>query len=98
MADIKFINGLWQTRCNSLAPKGFDWIDKGINPADVDMIDSVTGTMLADQETIRPGMYFAFNESRVNDTGEVVKDHGYNYRKFNFASPTGIVWLVRDSE
>jgi hypothetical protein len=57
VADIKFINGLWQTRCNSLAPKGFDWIDKGINPADVDMIDSVTGTMLADQETIRPGMY-----------------------------------------
>lgn len=96
--DIQFINGLWQIRCNSLAPAGFDWTDNGINATDVDMIDPNTGAMLADQETIRPGMYFAFNESRVADTGEVVKDHGYNYRKFNFASPTGIVWLVRDSK
>jgi hypothetical protein len=96
--DVQYINGLWQIRCNSLAPAGFDWTDNGINATDVDMIDPSTGAMLVDQETIRPGMYFAFNESRVNDTGEVVKDHGYNYRKFNFASPTGIVWLVRGSK
>jgi hypothetical protein len=96
--DIKYINGMWQIHCNSLAPAGFDWTDNGINATDVDMIDPATGAMLVDQETIRPGMYFAFNESRVNDTGEVVKDHGYNYRKFNFASPTGVVWLVRDSK
>ncbi|MBO0470750.1 hypothetical protein JZO66_09340 [Enterococcus sp. DIV0242_7C1] len=96
--DIQFINGLWQIRCNSLAPAGFDWTDNDINATDVDMIDSATGAMLADQETIRPGMYFAFNESRVADTGEVVKDHGYDYHKFNFASPTGAVWLVRGSK
>lgn len=96
--DIQFINGLWQIRCNLLAPVGFDWTDNGINAADVDMIDPGSGTMLPDQETISPGMYFAFNESRVNDTGIVVNDHGYNYRKFNFAQPTGEVWLVRDSK
>lgn len=96
--EVKFINGLWQIRCNSLAPAGFDWTDNGINATDVDMIDPGTGAMLADQQTIRPGMYFAFNESRVSDTGVVINDHGHNYRKFRFTQPTGDVWLVRGSK
>ncbi|MDA9469907.1 lytic exoenzyme target recognition domain-containing protein [Enterococcus sp. 5H] len=96
--EVKFINGLWQIRCNSLAPAGFDWTDNGINATDVDMIDPGTGAMLADQQTIRQGRYFAFNESRVSDTGVVVSDHGHNFRKFNFTQPTGDVWLVRGSK
>lgn len=96
--DVQFINGLWQIRCDSLVPFGFDWTDNGINATDVDMIDPSTGAMLSDQETIRPDMYFAFNESRVSDTGQVEIDHGHNYRKFNFAQPTGDVWLVRGSK
>ncbi|MTD42453.1 holin [Erwinia sp. CPCC 100877] len=96
--DVKQINGMWQIRCNSLAPAGFNWTDNGINATDVDMINASTGATLSDQETIEPGMYFAFNESRVCDSGVIVSDHGYNYRKFNFAQPTGAVWLVRDSK
>ncbi|MGX7150585.1 lytic exoenzyme target recognition domain-containing protein [Enterococcus ureasiticus] len=96
--DVQFINDMWKIRRNSLAPVGFDWTDNGINATDVDMIDPGNGAMLADQEMIRPGMYFAFNEARVSDTGQAVNDHGHNYRKFNFTQPTGEVWLVRGSK
>lgn len=96
--EIKHINGLWQIRNNFLAPKGFNWTDNGINATDVDMIDPKTGSMLSDQQTIKPGMYFAFNESRVKDTDQTEMDQGNLYRKFRFSHPTGDIWLVRESK
>lgn len=89
--DVQFVNGFWQIRNNHLCNAGFTWTDNGIPASDVDMIDPNTGAMLADQQTINKGQYFAFNPNKVRYVGAVVKDGGRTFRSVKTSQ--GIIWV-----
>ena len=94
--EVAFVNGIYQIRCDYLAPKSaFDWTDNGIPVACVNWVDENGDWVLdgADSE-FKAGMYFSFEEDEKNitDTGEGGYSNGYYWRKFDFGQ-YGTTWL-----
>lgn len=89
--DLRFVNGIWQVRCDDLCPVDFDWTDNGIDVADIDLVDS-NGNVLADQVT-KVGSYFVINPDKVISDGEgAYGSGGYYWRHITLAA-SGQIWL-----
>ena len=94
--EVAFVNGIYQIRCDYLAPKSaFDWTDNGIPVAMVNWVDENGGHVTdgADKD-FKAGMYFSFeqDENGITDTGEGGYSNGYYWRKFDFGK-YGTTWL-----
>ena len=93
--EVKFVNGIWQIKCDYLAPVGFDWTENGIPVSLVNWVDK-DGKNIPDGEDkdFKAGMYFSFviDENRISDTGDGGYYGGYYYRLFQFGQ-FGPVWL-----
>lgn len=93
--DVKFVNGIWQIRCNYLAPEGFDWTDNGIPVAMVNWVDK-DGKNITDgtDKDFKAGMYFSFelDEVHIRDTGQGGYYGQWYWRLFEFGQ-YGTVWL-----
>lgn len=93
--EVKYVNGIFQIKCDYLVPIGFDWTENGIP---VDMVNWVDkdGNDLPDGESkdFKAGMFFSFagDENNITDTGEGGYYGGYYYRRFEFGQ-FGTVWL-----
>jgi hypothetical protein len=93
--EVQFVNGIWQIKCDYLAPIGFNFYDNGVP---VDMVNWVDkdGNDLPDGESkdFKAGMFFSFagDEVNITDTGEGGYYGGYYYRRFEFGQ-FGTVWL-----
>lgn len=99
--DVAFVNGIYQIKCDYLAPVGFDWTDNGIPVGLVNWVDE-NGNNVHDGEDkdFKPGMYFSFeiDEAHITDTGIGGYYGGWYWRKFDFAQ-FGTVWLsCRDKD
>ncbi|WP_346773314.1 lytic exoenzyme target recognition domain-containing protein [Streptococcus tangpeifui] len=89
--DIQFINGIWQVKCDALAPTGFTWADNGIAAADIDEVDS-NGNKTSDQ-VLQKGSYFVINPSNVRSVGNpLTGTGGLAWAQVGFAHG-GYVWL-----
>lgn len=98
---VAFVNGIYQIKCDYLAPIGFDWSDNGIPVGLVNWVDK-DGNNLPDgqDKDFKAGMYFSFeiDEAHITDTGEGGYYGGYYWRKFEFGQ-FGTVWLsCRDKD
>ncbi len=98
---VAFVNGIYQIKCDYLAPVGFDWTDNGIPVGLVNWVDE-NGNNLPDgqDKDFKTGMYFSFeiDEAHITDTGEGGYYGGYYWRKFEFGQ-FGTVWLsCRDKD
>lgn len=98
---VAFVNGIYQIKCDYLAPVGFDWTDNGIPVGLVNWVDE-NGNNLPDghDKDFKAGMYFSFeiDEAHITDTGEGGYYGGYYWRKFEFGQ-FGTVWLsCRDKD
>lgn len=93
--EVRFVNGIYQIKCDYLAPIGFDWTENGIPVAMVNWCDK-DGKNIKDgaDKDFKAGMYFTFAGDAVyiKDTGEGGYNHGYYWRKFIFGK-FGAVWL-----
>lgn len=93
--DVKFVNGIYQIKCDYLVPVGFDWTENGIPVALVNWVDE-NGKNIKDgkDSEFKKGMYFSFelDETHIRDTGEGGYYGGYYYRQFEFGQ-FGPVWL-----
>ncbi|SKA14488.1 Target recognition domain of lytic exoenzyme, partial [Pilibacter termitis] len=90
--DLQFVNGVWQVRCNDLAPAGFDWTDNGI-PVDYITKINADGTNLASNGTeVKKGDCFVFDYGQLSDTNYGVYDSGWYWRQFGTARH-GRIWL-----
>lgn len=93
--EVKYVNGIWQIRCDYLVPVGFDWTENGIPVSMVNWVDK-DGNDLPDGESkdFKAGMFFSFagDENNITDTGEGGYYGGYYYRRFEFGQ-FGTVWL-----
>ena len=93
--EVKYVNGIYQIRCNYLTPIGFDWLENGIPVAMVNWVDN-NGNNLTDGKDVdfKSGMFFSFAGDEVNiaDTGTGGYYGGYYWRQFEF-SQFGSVWL-----
>lgn len=93
--EVKYVNGIWQIKCDYLAPIGFDWTENGIP---VDMVNWVDkdGNDLPDGESkdFKAGMFFSFagDETNIVDTEDGGYYGGYYWRLFEFGQ-FGTVWL-----
>lgn len=93
--EVKYVNGIWQIKCDYLCPIGFNFYDNGVP---VDMVNWVDkdGNDLPDGESkdFKAGMFFSFagDEVNITDTGEGGYYGGYYYRRFEFGQ-FGTVWL-----
>ena len=100
--EVAFVNGIYQIRCDYLAPKSaFDWTDNGIPVAMVNWVDENGDNVKdgADSE-FKAGMYFSFesDENAITDTGEGGYSNGWYWRKFIFGA-YGEAWLsCRDKD
>lgn len=99
--EVAFVNGIYQIKCDYLAPVGFDWSDNGIPVALVNWVDE-NGNNIKDgaDKDFKAGMYFSFeiDEAHIRDLGEGGYYGGYYWRKFEFGQ-FGTVWLsVRDKD
>ena len=99
--DVAFVNGIYQIKCDYLAPVGFSYIDNGIPVALVNWV-SETGENIPDgtDKDFKPGMYFSFelDEAHITDTGIGGFYGGWYWRKFEFGQ-FGTVWLsCRDKD
>lgn len=99
--DVAFVNGIYQIKCDYLAPVGFDWTDNGIPVGLVNWVDE-DGNNVRDGEDkdFKPGMYFSFeiDEAHITDTGIGGYYGGWYWRKFEFGQ-FGTVWLsCRDKD
>lgn len=99
--DVAFVNGIYQIKCDYLAPVGFDWTDNGIPVGLVNWVDE-NGNNVRDgaDKDFKKGMYFSFeiDEAHISDTGEGGYYGGYYWRKFEFGQ-FGTVWLsCRDKD
>lgn len=99
--DVAFVNGIYQIKCDYLAPVGFDWTDNGIPVGLVNWVDE-NGNNVTDgaDKDFKAGMYFSFelDEAHISDTGEGGYYGGYYWRKFEFGQ-FGTVWLsCRDKD
>ncbi|MBL1228123.1 holin [Enterococcus sp. BWB1-3] len=89
--ELKFVNGIWQVRCDYLCPVEFDWTQNGIACADITLTDK-NGKVLADQVT-KKGSYFVIPESNVNIVSQAQKGSGnYHWISVQFRNG-GQVWL-----
>ena len=93
--EVKYVNGIYQIRCNYLTPIGFDWLENGIPVAMVNWVDK-NGNNLTDgaDKDFKAGMFFSFAGDEVNivDTGKGGYYGGYYWRHFEFGQ-YGTVWL-----
>ncbi|MDA3773986.1 peptidoglycan hydrolase [Streptococcus thermophilus] len=93
--EVKYVNGIWQIKCDYLTPIGFDWITNGIPVTMVNWVDKDGNDLPdgADQE-FKAGMFFSFagNEVNITDTGSGGYYGGYYWRLFEFGQ-FGPVWL-----
>ena len=93
--EVKYVNGIYQIRCNYLTPVGFNWIENGIPVAMVNWVDA-NGNNLADgaDKNFKAGMFFSFagDEVNIDDTGKGGYYGGYYWRQFVFGQ-YGVVWL-----
>lgn len=93
--EVKYVNGIWQIKCDYLVPVGFDWTENGIPVAMVNWVDD-DGNDLPDgaDQDFKAGMFFSFagDETNITDTGEGGYYGGYYYRRFEFGQ-FGTVWL-----
>lgn len=99
--DVAFVNGIYQIKCDYLAPVGFDWTDNGIPVGRVNWVDE-NGKNVPDgaDKDFKKGMYFSFelDEAYITDTGQGGYYGGYYWRKFDFGQ-FGTVWLsCRDKD
>jgi hypothetical protein len=99
--DVAFVNGIYQIKCDYLAPVGFDYVDNGIPVSLVNWVDE-NGNNVPDSadKDFKPGMYFSFeiDEAHITDTGQGGYYGGYYWRKFEFGQ-FGTVWLsCRDKD
>lgn len=99
--DVAFVNGIYQIKCDYLAPTGFDWSDNGVPVGLVNWVDE-NGNNVPDgaDKDFKPGMYFSFelDEAHITDTGIGGFYGGWYWRKFEFAQ-FGTVWLsCRDKD
>jgi hypothetical protein len=99
--DVAFVNGIYQIKCDYLAPVGFDYVDNGIPVGLVNWVDE-NGNNVPDSadKDFKPGMYFSFeiDEAHITDTGQGGYYGGYYWRKFEFGQ-FGTVWLsCRDKD
>ena len=93
--EVKFVNGIWQIKCDYLAPIGFDWTENGIPVDMVNWVDA-DGNDLPDGESkdFKAGMFFSFagDETNIVDTEDGGYYGGYYWRLFEFGQ-FGTVWL-----
>lgn len=93
--EVKYVNGIWQIKCDYLVPIGFDWTENGIPVGMVNWVDD-NGNDLPDgaDQDFKAGMYFSFEGDEVNitDTGTGGYYGGYYFRLFEFGQ-FGPVWL-----
>ena len=93
--EVKYVNGIYQIKCDYLAPVGFDWTENGIPVSMVNWVDK-DGNDLPDgaDQDFKAGMYFSFSgdETNIVDTGNGGYYGGYYYRRFEFEQ-FGTVWL-----
>lgn len=99
--DVAFVNGIYQIKCDYLAPVGFDWTDNGIPVGRVNWVDE-NGKNVPDgaDKDFKKGMYFSFelDEDYITDTGIGGYYGGWYWRKFDFGQ-FGTVWLsCRDKD
>lgn len=99
--DVAFVNGIYQIKCDYLAPVGFDWTDNGIPVGLVNWVDAY-GNNVRDGEDkdFKAGMYFSFeiDEVHITDTGIGGYYGGWYWRKFEFGQ-FGTTWLsCRDKD
>ncbi|WP_247948454.1 lytic exoenzyme target recognition domain-containing protein [Streptococcus constellatus] len=89
--DLQEVNGIWQVKCDYLAPVEFDWLDNGIACGDIDIVDA-NGNLLDDQET-KVGSYFVINPSKVvSDNSGAYGSGNYYWRNITLAE-SGAIWL-----
>lgn len=93
--DVRFVNGIYQIKCDYLAPIGFNFFDNGVPVDMVNWVDE-NGNDIPDGESkdFKSGMFFSFEgyENNITDTGEGGYYGGYYWRKFDFGQ-LGTVWL-----
>lgn len=93
--EVKYVNGIYQIKCDYLCPIGFDYISNGIPVSMVNWVDK-DGNDLTDgaDQDFKAGMYFSFagDENNITDSGEGGYYGGYYFRKFEFGQ-FGTVWL-----
>ncbi|MGO1327106.1 MAG: lytic exoenzyme target recognition domain-containing protein [Streptococcus thermophilus] len=93
--EVKYVNGIWQIKCDYLSPIGFNYLENGIPVSMVNWVDK-DGNDLPDgaDQDFKAGMYFSFagDENNITDTGEGGYYGGYYYRRFEFGQ-FGTVWL-----
>ena len=93
--DVRFVNGIYQIKCDYLSPIGFNFFDNGVPVDMVNWVDE-NGNDIPDGESkdFKSGMYFSFagDENNITDTGEGGYYGGYYYRRFEFGQ-FGTVWL-----
>lgn len=93
--EVKYVNGIYQIKCDYLCPIGFDYISNGVPVDMVNWVDA-NGNDIPDgkSEDFKPGMFFSFagDEVNITDTGEGGYYGGYYYRRFEFGQ-FGTVWL-----
>lgn len=93
--EVKYVNGIFQIKCDYLVPIGFDWTENGVPVSMVNWVDANGNDIPdgADQE-FKAGMFFSFagDENNITDTGEGGYYGGYYYRRFEFGQ-FGTVWL-----
>lgn len=91
--DCQFINGMWQVRSNKLVPVNFNWTGNGIHVGDIDMVDSKTGAMLTNQQTVKTGMYFSINENHIINTTQPIKADGGYFWNLLTLKDSDKIWL-----
>lgn len=93
--EVKYVNGIWQIKCDYLCPIGFNYFENGIPVTMVNWVDKDGNDLPdgADQE-FKAGMFFSFagDENNITDTGQGGYYGGYYFRKFEFGQ-FGTVWL-----
>lgn len=89
--DLQYVNGLWQVRCDYLAPAEFDWIENGISVGDIDIVYE-NGSFHENQTTFI-GSYFVFNENKVLHVGQGQYGSGGFFWLPVTLSESGMIWL-----
>ena len=93
--EVKYVNGIWQIRCDYLTPIGFNFYDNGVPVDMVNWVDKDGNDIPdGDSKDFKSGMFFSFagDENNITDTGEGGYYGGYYYRRFEFGQ-FGTVWL-----
>ena len=93
--DVRFVNGIYQIKCDYLAPIGFNFYDNGVPVDMVNWVDKDGNDIPdGDSKDFKSGMFFSFEgyENIITDTGEGGYYGGYYWRKFDFGQ-FGPVWL-----